>query len=180
MTDEELRVRAIQELEFYKKDDTFMLADITVDLAIEALEQNESAEEWYKLFVEKLEQEPCDVFDEYGNYKYPSDFKLTEPNTATSMPCEDAISRQAVLDYIHRIFNQGTGKKKSFEFIQKYVDKLPSVTTQEPKTGHCEECKHFRKLPYHADTLGKCFQHTGFCPKGDWYCADYEPQERSK
>ena len=39
MTDEELRVRAIQELEFYKKDDTFMLADITVDLAIEALKQ---------------------------------------------------------------------------------------------------------------------------------------------
>ena len=39
MTDEELRVRAIQELEFYKKDDTFMLADIAVDLAIKALEQ---------------------------------------------------------------------------------------------------------------------------------------------
>jgi hypothetical protein len=45
-----------------------------------------------------LEQEPCDVFDEYGNYKYPSDFELTEPNMATSMPYEDAISRQAVLD----------------------------------------------------------------------------------
>lgn len=27
-------------------------------MAIKALEQNESAEEWYKLFVEKLEQEP--------------------------------------------------------------------------------------------------------------------------
>ena len=27
-----------------------------LDMAIEALEQNESAEEWYKLFVEKLEQ----------------------------------------------------------------------------------------------------------------------------
>lgn len=51
-------------------------------------------------------------------------------------PCEDAISRHAVLDYIHRIFNQGTGKKKSFEFIQKYVEKLPPVNPQEPKTGH--------------------------------------------
>ena len=30
-----------------------------LDMAIKALEQNESAEEWYKLFVEKLEQEPC-------------------------------------------------------------------------------------------------------------------------
>lgn len=45
-------------------------------------------------------------------------------------PCEDAISRQAVLDYIGRLLNQGTGKKKSFEFIQKYVKELPSVTPQ--------------------------------------------------
>lgn len=52
------------------------------------------------------------------------------------LTCEDTISRQAVLDYIHRIFNQGTGKKKSFEFIQKYVEKLPPVNPQEPKTGH--------------------------------------------
>ena len=29
-----------------------------LDMAIKALQQNESAEEWYKLFVEKLEQEP--------------------------------------------------------------------------------------------------------------------------
>ena len=48
------------------------------------------------------------------------------------------------------------------------------------QTGHCEDCKHFRKLPYHADTLGKCIYHTGFCPKGDWYCADFEPQERNE
>ena len=49
---------------------------------------------------------------------YKTAFKALEQE-----PCEDAISRQAVLDYIHRIFNQGTGKKKSFEFIQKYVEK---------------------------------------------------------
>ena len=48
--------------------------------------------------------------------------------------CDNSISRQSVLDYIHRILNQGTGKKKSFEFIQKYVEKLPSVKPQEPKT----------------------------------------------
>ena len=49
-------------------------------------------------------------------------------------PCEDAISRQAVLEYINRILNQGTGKKKSFEFIQKYVEKLPPVNSPQPKT----------------------------------------------
>ena len=43
---------------------------------------------------------------------------------------DNLISRRAVLDYIHRILNQGTGKKKSFEFIQKYVEKLPSVNPQ--------------------------------------------------
>jgi hypothetical protein len=45
----------------------------------------------------------------------------------------DMISRQAVLSYIERILNQGTGKKKSFEYIQKYVEKLPPVNST--KTG---------------------------------------------
>lgn len=49
-------------------------------------------------------------------------------------PCDDAISRSAVLNYISRLLNQGTGKKKSFEFMQKYVKKLPSVNPQ--KIGH--------------------------------------------
>lgn len=31
----------------------------------------------------------------------------------------------------------------------------------EPKTGHCEDCKHFRKLPLRTDTVGKCNQHWG-------------------
>ena len=48
---------------------------------------------------------------------------------------EDTISRQEVLLYINKILNCGMGKKKSFEFIQKYVEKLQSVTPQ-PKTGH--------------------------------------------
>ena len=79
MTDEELRVRAIQELEFYKKDDTFMLADITVDLAIKALEQmpvTTTAGEGGVIYYPQVEgvtptvidagkQEPCeDVIDD--------------------------------------------------------------------------------------------------------------------
>ena len=56
-------------------------------------------------------------------------------------------------------------------------DECEITKSQEPKTGHCEDCKHFRKLPYHTDILGKCVNHWGFCPKGDWYCADFEPQE---
>ncbi len=56
------------------------------------------------------------------------------------------------------------------------IGDMPSVQPK-TKTGHCEDCKHFRKLPYHADTLGKCIYNSGICPKGDWYCADFEPQE---
>ena len=66
---------------------------------------------------------------------YKTAFKALEQE-----PCEDAISRQAVLDYIHRIFNQGTGKKKSFEFIQKYVEKLPPVTPS--RHVDCEGAEH--------------------------------------
>jgi hypothetical protein len=80
--------------------------------------------------LDKLEQEPCDVFDEYGNYKYPSDVELTEPNTATSMPCEDAISRQAVLDLCD-------SKDPDYKVIhfKEDVECLPPVAPQ-LKTGH--------------------------------------------
>ncbi len=94
-------------------------------------------------------------------------------------PCEDAISRQAVMDALCdgcELFKNG--EQTCFSKCEEYhfLATLPSVKPQEP-TGHCEDCKHFCKLPYHADTLGKCVHHTGFYPKGDWYCADYEPQE---
>ncbi len=45
------------------------------------------------------------------------------------------IDRQAVLSYIGRIQNQGTGKKKSFDFIKKFVEKLPSAGTP------CDLCR---------------------------------------
>lgn len=64
-----------------------------------------------------------------------------------------------------------------FRQLSEWLKDYKRLLEQEPKMGHCEECKHFRKLPYHADALGKCMQHTGFCPKGDWYCADYEPEK---
>lgn len=82
MTDEELRVRAIQELEFYKKDDTFMLADITVDLAIEALEQE---------------------------------------------PCDNAVSRQDVLDLAKKGVLVSNG---NYESVCKAINELPSVNPQ--------------------------------------------------
>lgn len=78
--------------------------------------------------IQALSQEPCDVFDEYGNYKYPSDVELTEPNTATSMPCEDAISRQAVLMEIDKYL---CGVPFDEKGIDEVIKDLPPVK-QEP------------------------------------------------
>ena len=46
----------------------------------------------------------------------------------------DCISRQSVAEYIDYIQNHGMGKKKSFDFIKKFVTNLSSVTPQ-PKIG---------------------------------------------
>ena len=89
-------------------------------------------------------------------------------------PCEDAISREAVLDINEN--HHGQMPNHINHQIWQEIKDLPPVIPQ-PKTRHCEDCKYFRKLPYHIDILGKCICHTGFCPGGDWYCADYEPQE---
>ena len=87
-----------------------------LDMAIKALEQNESAEKWYKLFVEKLEQEPC----------------------------EDAVSRQAVINAIENDCMKG-GLGSCFacyndaQAFRGEIDKLPSVTLQ--RTSNADE-KH--------------------------------------
>jgi len=82
------------------------------NMAISALEQNEKAAEWYKLFVEKLdEQEPCDAisreqvlnaiadyvtFEEYISEDHvtftPLIKKINMMPSVTPKPTEDAIS----------------------------------------------------------------------------------------
>ena len=98
------------------------------------------------------------------------EYKLLEQE-----PCEDAINRQAVEEIINDI--RDCISVEGYWAILERLKKLPSVNPQEPKTGHCKDCKHFRKLPYHAGAIGKCVNHWGFCPPSDWYCADFEPQE---
>ena len=75
-----------------------------LDMAIQALEQNESAEEWYKLFVEKLdEQEPCD----------------------------DAVSREAVL--AKKIYTETEEGWSGYTVNADYIEQLPSVTQKSGK-----------------------------------------------
>ena len=87
---------------------------------------DDSAIEFTRIAISALSQEPCDVFDEYGNYKYPSDVELAEPNTATSMPCDDAISREAVIKILEK-YNLEMSK------IAEELNELPSVTQKSGK-----------------------------------------------
>lgn len=62
------------------------------------------------------------------------------------------IDADRVLGYIDRILAQGTGKKKSFEFIRKYVANMPTIDivqhgrwieeNRRPKSSqfYCSEC----------------------------------------
>ena len=60
-------------------------------------------------------------------------------------PCEDAISRQIIYDYVEshiQEINTGYGDlnkhtNRILRMIMEYIDKLPSVAPQ-PKTGHWE------------------------------------------
>ena len=90
------------------------------NMAVEYLTEKDG--EKMREAIKALEQEPCDVFDEYGNYKYPSDVELTELNTATSMPCENAISRQASKDSEYKVIH-----------FKEDVECLPPVHSQPNK-----------------------------------------------
>lgn len=56
---------------------------------------------------------------------------------------DDLISRQSVLAYIDRITHHGFGKRKSFEYLEKYVQKLPSAQP------------NVHDLPKDADTISR-------------------------
>ena len=62
------------------------------------------------------------------------DMEYKEPTTKNDLVV-DAVSRQAINGYIDYILSHGMGKKKSFDYIKKFVAKLPSVTSIRPK-GH--------------------------------------------
>lgn len=129
------REEAIEKLELMRQkvdEETYR----ALILAIKALEQNESAEEWYKLFVEKLEQEPC----------------------------EDAISRDAVLEWCGDI-NMDVYTNE----VKEFVNQLPSVTQKSGKwiddgfyaegyshkAFHCSKCGH-NVLGFKEDLSNYC------------------------
>lgn len=72
-------------------------------------------------------------------------------------PCDDAISRQAVLDIIDSDWK--------YEGMEHYINDLPSVNPQEPKTGlgdiliadqcECEDCIHHEMCKWKEERHGQ-------------------------
>lgn len=87
---------------------------------------------------------------------------------------DDYISREAVLDLIAD-YDLSMGQ------VVRGIHALPSVTPQEPKTGHCKDCKWWK------DSDGAYRRGIGAesqCPinskevfEGNGYCYMFEPQE---
>ena len=62
------------------------------------------------------------------------------------MTREKAISRQAVLEglaSITKVKARSDAQKSLMGRIMFFVEQLPSIKPQEPKTGHCKDCKYF-------------------------------------
>lgn len=106
-------------------------------------------------------------------------------------PCEDAISRQAVLSKIIEVcfskewlqFRVNNGSNGQRDFLINYIEQLPSVTPQQ-KIGRCKDCKYFE-----YDSVAKvdgmplivaheiCKRWGGGCKaKEDGYCFLFEPK----
>ena len=129
--------------------------------------------------IKALEQEPnCPyyVIDEDGH-------GLCKNHRLEQEQSGDLISRQAVQDYIAKYLSQYlyNDVREAVEVIDEYIGELPSVNPQEPKTGHCKDCKWWK------DSDGVFRRGIGAesqCPmnrkevyEGNGYCYMFELQE---
>ena len=106
--------------------------------------------------------------------------------TQKHIECDDAVSRQAVDDYIVKLLDGYLydEERTRLENLCAYLWELPSVRPQEP-TGHCKDCKYFE-----YDSVAKvdgvplivaheiCSKWGDGCKtKEDGYCFLFEPRE---
>lgn len=88
-------------------------------------------------------------------------------------PCEDCISRQAVIDIIEKEEFKGDALSE--------IEKLPPVNPQNPKTGHCKDCKWWKEsdgtFKRGIGAESKCHLNTDVVYEGLGYCYMFEPKE---
>lgn len=98
-------------------------------------------------------------------------------------PCEDAISRQAVIDSLHNKFADGFDSDRWWNSMSVLyaINKVPPVNPT--KTGHCKDCKWWKDSygtycrGVHAES--KCPINRKEVYDGNGYCYMFEPKERS-
>jgi hypothetical protein len=129
---------------------------VTREEAIKELEEDKALympEEW----IESLDRDTPD-----GRLITALDMAI---HVLKQEPCEDAISRQAVLDATvkrNSIWNKTTNSKD--ENLEEIISQLPSVNLQEPKTGHWID-----------DCGGVKCSCCGYCIDDDYYAKTYCP-----
>ena len=90
--------------------------------------------------------------------------------------CDDAVSRQAVLDTITQwLIDRAESRIETFGSLRIKLDNLPSVT---PTHGTCKDCKNSYT---DEDGLIYCcnmYELARFYPKEDFYCKDFEKLDK--
>ena len=119
-----------------------------IRFVLSALNENSQIAEAYRMAIKALDQEPSGEtvsLEAFKQVMWERDIAIEQLKELgygfgqKIEPCNDAISRQAVLDgidtYIYKA--QSTGTQDDFySFAELVVKQLPSVNPQEPKTGH--------------------------------------------
>jgi hypothetical protein len=97
-------------------------------------------------------------------------------------PCEDCIGRQAMHIELEKWITYGEYKySNATKYLYDRIDKLPSVNPQEPKTGHCKDCKWWKdsdglyRRGCHAESQCPINRREVF--EGNGYCYMFESQE---
>lgn len=132
--------------------------------------------------IKALEQEPTDEY--MCGYNKGFDEGVEEGIKATVEPCDDVVSRQAAIDIIENWLScddYNYAERHIMRATESILYDLPSVRPQEPKTGHCKDCKWWK------DSDGAFRRGIGAesqCPinreevyEGNGYCFLFEPQE---
>ena len=128
-----------------------------LEMAISSLEQNESAEAWYRTFVEKFES------------------------------CEDCVSREAVMFLLKRPFQLGGIDSYTYGAIKELPSVQPNhkeqwikVTDRLPENNDPVNITWVNHNPehYYEDIKDETFTATGQYHKGKWFwfsatCQDY-------
>lgn len=102
-------------------------------------------------------------------------------DTLEQEPCEDAVSRQAVID---TIFAECSGEKLDIDFakvllLRRAIKALPSVTSQELIHGKCNQCKYYEGV-HNAQGHAPCSYHKSGGVMWDWHCSQFESEDKEK